>query len=50
MFIFEAIDILGSEFTHTFLLFPKEDEDKASKEGFLKIEEVEILLEECFVM
>ena len=50
MFIFEAIGILGSEFTHTSSLFPKEDEDKASKEGFLKAEEVEILLEECFVM
>ena len=50
MFIFEAIGILGSEFTHTSSLFPKEDEDKALKEEFLKAEEVEILLEECFVM
>jgi len=50
IFIFGAIGILGSEYTHSFSLFPEEDEDKASKEGFLKTEEVETLLEECLVM
>jgi len=31
-------------------LSPEENEDRASGEGFLKIEETEIFLEECLAM
>ena len=48
--ILGAIDILESESTLSFLLFPKEDKDKASEKGFFEAEETETLLEECFAM
>ena len=48
--ILEAVGILGSEPTLSFSLYPEEDEDKASGEGFLEAEEAETLLEECLAM
>jgi len=47
---FGAVGILGSEPTLSSSLSPKEDEDKASGEGFLEAEEAETLLEERLVM
>jgi len=43
---FGAAGVLGSELTLSSSLSPEEDEDRASKEGFLEAEEVETLLEE----
>ena len=48
--ILGAVGVLGSEPTLSSSLSPEEDEDKASREGFLEAEEAEILLEECFAM
>ena len=45
-----AVGVLGSEPTLFSSLSPKEDEDKASGEGFLEAEEAETLLEEHLVM
>ena len=45
-----AVGVLGSEPTLFSSLSPKEDEDKASEEGFLEAEEAETLLEEHLVM
>jgi len=45
-----AVSILGSEPTLSSSLFPEEDEDKVSGEGFLEAEEAETLLEEHLVM
>ena len=45
-----AVDILESEPTLFSSLFPEEDEDKASGEGFLEAEEAETLLEEHLAM
>ena len=41
-----AVGVLKLELTLSFSLSPEKDEDKASEEGFLEIEEAEILLEE----
>jgi len=41
---------MGSEPTVSSSLSPEEDEDKASGEGFLEVEEAETLLEECLAM
>jgi len=48
--ILGAVDVLGSEPTLSSSLSPKEDEDKASGEGFLEIEEAKTLLEEYLAM
>ena len=48
--ILGTVDVLGSEQTHSSLLSPKEDEDKASGEGFLEAEKTETLLEECLAI
>jgi len=45
-----VVGVLGLKPTLFSSLSPEEDEDKVSEEGFLKIEETETLLEECFVM
>jgi len=45
-----VVDILGSKLISSFLLSSKEDKAKASGEAFLKAEEAEMLLEECFAM
>ena len=45
-----VVGILGSEPTLSSSLFPEEDEDKVSGEGFLEAEEAETLLEEYLVM
>jgi len=45
-----TVGVLGSEPTLSSSLSPKEDEDKASGEGFLEAEEAETLLEERLVM
>ena len=47
---FGAVDVLGSEHTLSSSLSPEENEDKASREGFLEAEEAEILLEEHLVI
>jgi len=44
--ILGAVGILESEPTLSSLLSPKEDEDKASGEGFLEAKEAETFLEE----
>ena len=48
--ILGAVGILGSEPTLSFSLYPKEDEDKASGEGFLEVKEAETLLKEYLAM
>ena len=48
--ILGAVGILGSEPTLSSSLSPEEDEDKASREGFLEAEEAETLLEEHFAI
>jgi len=45
-----AVGVLGSEPTLSSSLSPKEDEDRASGEGFLEAEEAETLLEERLAM
>jgi len=45
-----TVGVLGLEPTLSSSLSPKEDEDKASEEGFLEAEKAEILLEECLAM
>ena len=44
------VGVLGSELTLSSSLSPEEDEDKASKEGFLEAKEAETLPEECLAM
>ena len=46
----EAVGVLESELILFSLLFPEEDENRASGEGFLEVEEAETLLEEHLVM
>jgi len=48
--ILGAVGVLGSESTLSSSLSPEEDEDKASREGFLEVEEAETLLEECLAI
>jgi len=45
-----AVGIIESESTLSFSLSPKENEDKASGEGFLEADEAEMLLEEHLTM
>ena len=45
-----AVGVLGSEPTLSSSLSPEEDEDEASGEGFLEVEEAETLLEERLAM
>jgi len=48
--ILGTVGVLESEQTLSSSLSPKEDKDKVSVEGFLKVEEAEILLEECLAI
>jgi len=48
--ILEVVDVLGSQLIFFSLLSPKKNNAKVLGEGFLKVEEAEMLLEECFTM